>query len=223
MATTNAWAADCTIGETHNTVTAIADGWAFGYKPFGQINLCSTRSNLKILSISLSVKMDNEGTQGFEGILKTNNGETLGDCEAGRNQTKDYTFQVNKSGISSFILDASDKTYSKKRTVQISNIKVVYECAPSFDEDIVNITLDDTPVGQISTKKVTIGYESTATTVTLLSSDVSDDKGFFSISPSTKAVTTGRGTVEYTISFAPTSSVQGATAQYIIVKLILIK
>lgn len=217
MAITNAWAADdCTIVETHNAVTAIADGWAFGYKPFGQINLCSTRSNLKILSISLSVKMDDEGTQGFEGILKTNNDETLGECEVGRNQTKEYTFEVNKSGISSFILDASGKTYSKKRTVQISNIKVVYECAPSFDEDIVNITLDDTPVGQISTKKVTIGYESTATTVTLLSSEVSDDKGFFSISPSTKAVTTGRGTVEYTISFEPTSSVQGATAQYII-------
>ena len=69
MATTNAWAADCTIGETHNTVTAIADGRAFGYKPFGQINLCSTRSNLKILSISLSVKMDDEGAQGFEGIF----------------------------------------------------------------------------------------------------------------------------------------------------------
>ena len=216
MATANAWAADCTIGETHNTVTAIADGWAFGYKPFGQINLCSTRSNLKILSISLSVKMDNEGTQGFEGILKTNNGETLGECKVGRDQTNEYTFQVNKSGISSFILDASDKTYSKKRTVQISNIKVVYECAPSFDEDIVDITLDDTPVGQTSTKTVLIGYQSTATVVTLLSSEVSDDKDFFSISPSTKAVTTSPGTVEYTISFAPTSSVKGATAQYII-------
>ena len=216
MATASAWAADCTIGETHNTVTAIADGWALGYKPFGKINLCSTRSNLKILSISLSVKMDNEGTQGFEGILKTNNGETLGDCEVGRNQTKEYTFQVNKSGISSFILDASDKTYSKKRTVQISNIKVVYECAPSFDEDIVNVTLDDTPVGQTSTKTVLIGYQSTATIVTLLSSEVSDDKDFFSISPSTESVKTGSGTVEYTISFAPTSSVQGAMAQYII-------
>ena len=216
VATTSAWAADCTIGEMHSTVTAIADGWAFGYKPFGQINLCSTRSNLKILSISLSVKMDNEGAQGFEGILKTNNGETLGECEVGRNQTKEYTFQVNKSGISSFILDASDKTYSKKRTVQISNIKVVYECAPSFDEDIVNVTLDDTPVGQTSTKTVLIGYQSTATIVTLLSSEVSDDKDFFSISPSTESVKTGSGTVEYTISFAPTSSVQGATAQYII-------
>ena len=216
VATANVWAADCTIGETHNTVTAIADGWAFGYKPFGKINLCSTRSNLKILSISLSVKMDNEGTQGFEGILKTNNGETLGECEVGRNQTEEYTFQVNKSGISSFILDASDKTYSKKRTVQISNIKVVYECAPSFDEDIVNVTLDDTPVGQTSTKTVLIGYQSTATIVTLLSSEVSDDKDFFSISPSTESVKTGSGTVEYTISFAPTSSVQGATAQYII-------
>ena len=216
VATANAWAADCTIGETHSTVTAIADGWAFGYKPFGQINLCSTRSNLKILSISLSIKMDNEGTQGFEGILKTNNGETLGECEVGRNQTKEYTFQVNKSGISSFILDASDKTYSKKRTVQISNIKVVYECAPSFDEDIVNVTLDDTPVGQTSRKTVLIGYQSTATIVTLLSSEVSDDKDFFSISPSTESVKTGSGTVEYTISFAPTSSVLGATAQYII-------
>ena len=216
MATASAWAADCTIGETHNTVTAIADGWAFGYKPFGKINLCSTRSNLKILSISLSVKMDDEGTQGFKGILKTNNGETLGECEVGRNNTKEYTFQVNKSGISSFILDASDKTYSKKRTVQISNIKVVYECAPSFGEDIVNVTLDDTPVGQTSTKTVLIGYQSTATIVTLLSSEVSDDKDFFSISPSTESVKTGSGMVEYTISFAPTSSVQGATAQYII-------
>lgn len=216
MTTTNAWAADCTIGETHNTVTAIADGWAFGYKPFGQINLCSTRSNLKILSISLSVKMDDEGNQGFEGILKTNNGETLGECKVGRNQTNEYTFPVNKSGISSFILDASGTKYSKRRTVQISNIKVVYECAPSFDDDVVDITLDDTPVGQTSTRKVTIGYESTATTVTLQSSEVSDDKGFFSISPSTKSVTTGRGTVEYIISFAPTYSARGATAQYII-------
>ena len=216
MATANAWAADCTIIETHNDVTAVANGGAFSYKPFGQINLCSTRYNLKISSISMSIKMDNEGNQGFEGVLKTNNGETLGECEVGRNQTKEYTFQVNKSGISSFILDASDKTYSKKRTVQISNIKVVYECAPSFDDDVINITLDDTPVGQTSSRRVTIGYESTATTVTLQSSEVSDDKGFFSISPSTKSVTTGRGTVEYTISFAPTSSVQGATAQYII-------
>ena len=216
VASTNVWAADCTIVETHSTVTAIADGWAFGYKPFGQINLCSTRSNLKILSISLSVKMDDEGAQGFEGILKTNNGETLGECEVGRDKTKEYTFQVNKSGISSFILDASDITYSKKRTVQISNIKVVYECAPSFDEDIVDITLDDTPVGQTSTKTVLIGYQSTATIVTLLSSEVSDDKDFFSISPSTESVKTGSGTVEYTISFSPTSSIQGATAQYII-------
>ena len=216
VATANAWAADCTIVETYSDVTAIADGKWNSYKPFGKINLCSTRSNLKILSISLSVKMDNEGTQGFEGILKTNNGETLGECEVGRNQTKEYTFQVNKSGISSFILDASDKTYSKKRTVQISNIKVVYECAPSFDKDIVNVTLDDTPVGQTSTKTVLIGYQSTATIVTLLSSEVSDDKDFFSISPSTESVKTGSGTVEYTISFAPTSSVQGATAQYII-------
>ena len=108
------------------------------------------------------------------------------------------------------------RTYSKKRTVQISNIKVVYECAPSFDEDIVNVTLDDTPVGQTSTKTVLIGYQSTATIVTLLSSEVSDDKDFFSISPSTESVKIGSGTVEYTISFAPTSSVQGATAQYII-------
>ena len=216
MATANAWAADCTIIETHNDVTAVANGGAFSYKPFGQINLCSTRYNLKILSISMSIKMDNEGTQGFEGVLKTNNGETLGECKVNRNTTNEYTFQVNKSSISSFILDASDKKYSKKRTVQISNIKVVYECAPSFDDDVINITLDDTPVGQTSTRKVTIGYESTATTVTLQSSEVSDDKGFFSISPSTKSVTTGRGTVEYAISFAPTSSVQGATAQYII-------
>ena len=216
MATTNAWAADCTIIETHNDVTAVANGGAFSYKPFGQINLCSTRYNLKISSISMSIKMDNEGTQGFEGVLKTNNGETLGECKVNRNTTNEYTFRVNKSSISSFILDASNKTYSKKRTVQISNIKVVYECAPSFDDDVVNITLDDTPVGQTSTRKVTIGYESTATTVTLQSSEVSDDKGFFSISPSTKSVTTGRGTVEYIISFAPTYSAQGATAQYII-------
>ena len=216
MVTASAWAADCTIVETHNDVTASADGKWYNDEPFGQITLCSTRPNLKIVSIFISITMDNEGAQGFEGELKTNNGETLGECEVRRNDTKEYTFQVNKSGISSFILDASNIEYTAKRKVQISKITVVYECAPSFDEDIVNITLDDTPVGQTSTKKVAIGYESSATTVTLQSSEVSDDKGFFSISPSTKAVTTGRGTVEYTISFTPTSSVQGATAQYII-------
>ena len=217
VATTNAWAADCTIVETYSDVTAIADGKWNSYKPFGKINLCSpSKSNLRVKSIAMTIKMDGSGLdKGFEGTLKTNEG-SYGSCNVDRNSTEDFTFTINKTGITTFYIEPSDKTYSKKRTVQISNIKVVYECAPSFDEDIVNVTLDDTPVGQTSTKTVLIGYQSTATIVTLLSSEVSDDKDFFSISPSTESVKTGSGTVEYTISFAPTSSVQGATAQYII-------
>ena len=217
MATTNAWAADCTIVETYSDVTAIADGKWNSYKPFGKINLCSpSKSNLRVKSIAMTIKMDGSGLdKGFEGTLKTNEG-SYGSCNVDRNSTEDFTFTINKTGITTVYIEPSDRTYSKKRTVQISNIKVVYECAPSFDEDIVNVTLDDTPVGQTSTKTVLIGYQSTATIVTLLSSEVSDDKDFFSISPSTESVKTGSGTVEYTISFAPTSSVQGATAQYII-------
>ena len=217
MATASAWAADCTIVETYNDVTAIADGKWNSYKPFGKINLCSpSKSNLKVKSIALTITMDGSGAdKGFEGTLKTNEG-SYGSCNVNRGSTANLTFTINKTGITTFYIEPSNKTYSKKRTVQISNIKVVYECAPSFDEDIVNVTLDDTPVGQTSTKTVLIGYQSTATIVTLLSSEVSDDKDFFSISPSTESVKTGSGTVEYTISFAPTSSVQGATAQYII-------
>ena len=218
MAITNAWAADdCTIEDTFSNVTAVADGKWNSYKPFGTITLCSlSKSNLKVKSIALTITMDGSGAdKGFEGTLKTNEG-SYGSCNVNRGSTANFTFTINKTGITTFYIEPSDRTYSKKRTVQISNIKVVYECAPSFDDDVVNITLDDTPVGQTSTRKVTIGYESTATTVTLQSTEVSDDKGFFSISPSTKSVTTGSGTVEYTISFAPTSSVQGATAQYII-------
>ena len=218
MTTISAWAADdCTIVETYSDVTAIADGKWNSYKPFGKINLCSpSKSNLKVKSIALTIKMDGSGAdKGFEGTLKTNEG-SYGSCNVNRGSTANLTFTINKTGITTFYIEPSNRTYSKKRTVQISNIKVVYECAPSFDEDIVNVTLDDTPVGQTSTKTVLIGYQSTATIVTLLSSEVSDDKDFFSISPSTESVKTGSGTVEYTISFAPTSSVQGATAQYII-------
>ena len=218
MTTISAWAADdCTIVETYNDVTAIADGKWNSHKPFGKINLCSpSKSNLRVKSIAMTIKMDGSGLdKGFEGTLKTNEG-SYGSCNVDRNSTEDFTFTINKTGITTFYIEPSNRTYSKKRTVQISNIKVVYECAPSFDEDIVNVTLDDTPVGQTSTKTVLIGYQSTATIVTLLSSEVSDDKDFFSISPSTESVKTGSGTVEYTISFAPTSSVQGATAQYII-------
>lgn len=212
----NVWG-ECTITETYSNVTAVADGWAFGYKPFGQINLCyPSKSNLKVKSITMTIKMDGSGAdKGFKGTLRTNEG-TYGTCEVGRGSTQTFTFQINKTGITTFYIDASSQTYSKKRTVQISGIAVVYECAPTFNQDVIDIRLDDTPVGQTSTKNVTIGYQSTATVVTLQSSEISDNKGFFTISPSTQTITTASGTVEYTISFAPTSSVQEATAQYVI-------
>ena len=212
----NVWG-ECTITETYSNVTAVADGWAFGYKPFGQINLCyPSKSNLKVKSITMTIKMDGSGAdKGFKGTLRTNEG-TYGTCEVGRGSTQTFTFQINKTGITTFYIDASSQTYSKKRTVQISGIAVVYECAPTFNQDVIDIRLDDTPVGQTSTKNVTIGYQSTATVVTLQSSEISDNKGFFTISPSTQTITTASGTVEYTISFAPTTSVQDATAQYVI-------
>ena len=143
----NVWG-ECTITETYSNVTAVAQGKWNSYKPFGQINLCSpSKSNLKVKSITMTITMDGSWPdKGFEGTLKTNKG-TCGDCDVDRGSTRTFTFQINETGITTFYIDASSQDYSKERKVQISGIAVVYECAPTFNQDVIDIRIDDTPVG----------------------------------------------------------------------------
>ena len=115
MTSISAWAADdCTIVETYNDVTAIADGKWHSYKPFGKINLCSpSKSNLKVKSIALTIKMDGSGAdKGFEGTLKTNEG-SYGSCNVNCGSTANLTFTINKTGITTFYIDGVKWTVKK--------------------------------------------------------------------------------------------------------------
>ena len=161
----------------------------------------------------MTVAIDGSGTdKGFKGDLKASDGTTLkSKFEVSRGSSATCSATVNKSGISS-IYFATSNTYSKTRTATISNIKVTYQYAASLSAD--DVSMDDTPKGGSSTKTITVTYQNSTNSATISAAEQSDTNGFFSISPSSHNVTDCSGSVDFTVTFAPTAPVDGASATY---------
>ncbi len=210
---TKAWAADCTFETSFSNVSKTAPGKWNSYKGFGDITVCSTNSSLKIVSVSMTVTMDGGGwDKGFKGSLKASDGTELkSNFEVDCGSTANCTATVNKSGISQIYFSTSN-TYSKNRTVTISNIKVTYQYAASLSAS--DITMDNTPVGGNTTKTITVEYQNSTNSTTLSVEERSDVNNFFTISPTSQSITDCSNTTTFTVKFAPTSAVTNATATY---------
>lgn len=210
---TEVWGDNCTFDQSFSNVSATANGKWNSYKGFGDITICSTNSSLKIISVSMTVAIDGSGAdKGFKGDLKASDGTTLkSKFEVSRGSSATCSATVNKSGISS-IYFATSNTYSKTRTATISNIKVTYQYAASLSAD--DVTMDDTPKGGSSTKTITVTYQNSTNSATISAAEQSDANGFFSISPASQTVSNCSGSVDFTITFAPTAPVDGASATY---------
>lgn len=214
VGTENAWGGNCTFTTNYGGTSATAYGKWNSYQGFGNINLCTTDASLKIVSISMTVSMDGSGAdKGFKGTLKASDGTTLkSNFEVSRGSSANCSANVNKSGISSFYFTTSN-TYSKTRTVTISNIVVTYEYAASLSAS--NITMENTPKGGSSQKTITVEYQnSTDGSFTLSAAEQSDANGYFSISPTSKSLSGCSGSTTFTVTFSPTAPVNGATATY---------
>lgn len=144
----SAWGA-CTYETNYGGTSATANGQWYSYKGFGDITICSPNSDLKIVSVSMTVSMDGSGwDKGFKGTLKTNDGTNLkSNFEVDCGSSANCSANVNKSGVTRIYFSTSN-TYSKSRTVTISNIVVTYEYAGSLSlssssHDLGNVNIDD--------------------------------------------------------------------------------
>ena len=208
---TNVWAADCTFETSYSNVSKTAYGKWNSYKGFGNFTVCSTDPSLKVISVSMNVAMDGGGAdRGFEGTLKASDG-TSQSVSVDKGSNKNISMTINKSGINSIRFETS-RTYSKTRTVTITNIKVTYQYAASLSAS--NITMDNTPVGGNTTKTITVEYQNSTNSTTLSVEERSDVNKFFTISPTSQSITDCSNTTTFTVKFAPTSAVTNATATY---------
>ncbi len=96
----------------------------------------------------MTVSMDGSGwDKGFKGTLKTNDGTNLkSNFEVDCGSSANCSANVNKSGVTRIYFSTSN-TYSKSRTVTISNIVVTYEYAGSLSlssssHDLGNVNID---------------------------------------------------------------------------------
>ena len=217
MATTNAWAADCTYTKNLN-------GSSHTSKDFNH-TICSTTSEAPNVAVSIKYTIylkkttlgkdleytlyaiDNSNQQHeIASGLKVENGKTV---------TVEKSFNLNKD-ITSFKIDQTSGKFGGNRDITISNVTVTYKYAPSLTTSDPTPLIEDTPVGSSSFVSFLVDYQNSTNSVTFAATESSDTNNSFSISPTSKSITDCSGSIEYTITFSPQSEQKDAKATYVI-------
>ena len=217
MATTNAWAADCTYTKK------LADYTPDKSKDFNT-TICSTTSEAPNVAISITytIKLD-KVTLGKEleydlyAVDISNNSYKIATkLSVSNNSSKTQTipFTIDKD-ITSYKIDQTN-SFGQKREIQISNVTVTYKYAPSLTTSKTTLPIEDTPVGSSSDVSFFVDYQNSTNSATIVATESSDTNNSFSISPTPKSITDCSGSIEYTITFSPQSEQTNATATYVI-------
>ena len=217
MATTNAWAADCTYTKNLNGSSHIS-------KDFNH-TICSTTSEAPNVAVSIKytiyLKKTTFGkdlTYTLYAIDNSNQQHEIAsglEVENGKTVTVEKSFNLNKD-ITSFKIDQTSSKFGGNRDITISNVTVTYKYAPSLTTSDTTLPIEDTPVGSSSDVSFWVDFQNSTNSAKIVATESSDTNNSFSISPTSESITDCDGSIEYTITFSPQSEQKNATATYVI-------
>ena len=217
MATTNAWAADCTYTKNLN-------GSSHTSKDFNH-TICSTTSEAPNVAVSIKytiylkkTTLGKDLTYTLYAIDNSNQQHEIAsglEVENGKTVTVEKSFNLNKD-ITSFKIDQTSSKFGGKRDITISNVTVTYKYAPSLTTSDTTLPIEDTPVGSSSDVSFWVDFQNSTNSAKIVATESSDTNNSFSISPTSESITDCDGSIEYTITFSPQSEQKNATATYVI-------
>ena len=209
----NVWGTDCTYNIS-------ASDWSDSRKNF-DVTICTVASQSPHTAVKISFKitltkvaLGKSLTYDLYAVASDNSRQRIATgltVSNGGSSSPNVSFTTTKN-ITSFALDQTSGNFGQNRNVSITGITITYQYAASLSAD--DVTMDDTPKGGSSTKTITVTYQNSTTSATISASEQSDANGFFSISPASHSVSDCSGSVDFTVTFAPTAPAEGATATY---------
>lgn len=210
---TNVLAADCTFEESFSGSSSVS-----GKKKLSDLTICTFDAPApnSVVKVSFHIEF-NYVLFGSGYSYDIYAGSTkIGSGSVDNGGSADPSFSLNSTTATSFVIKQTSGNYTANRTLTVSNVNVTYKYAASLTPSDNSLTVANTPVGGSSTVSFSVDYQNSTNSATLTAIANSGSNAAFSISPASATLSNCSGSVDYTITFAPTTAVTNASATFTI-------